>query len=263
MVVTVQDVMNYIIEPVGKLKKTVDTLKAGSPNMEVTGIAVTFMPTQSSINQAIELGVNLLITHEGLYFSHSDDHNYGENSVEDQKRQLIEDSGIAIFRVHDYIHHYQPDGIMVGLIEALGWESYVTEHLPTASLVTTPAMDLKEIIDHIKTNLGLNYLRYVGEPSMPVKKIGITAGYRGGGSLLIPLFEEHELDIVLYGEGFEWETPEYVRDAVSQGHQKGIIVLGHAESEEPGMKFLANLLEKKFNPIPIHFISTQQIFSLS
>src|SRR5687768_18188792 len=36
----------------------------------------------------------------------------------------------------------------------------------------------------------------------------------------------------------EWETSEYIRDARAQGLQRSLVVLGHAQSEEPGMRWL-------------------------
>ena len=47
----------------------------------------------------------------------------------------------------------------------------------------------------------------------------------------------------LPGEVREWETSEYARDAVAQGRDKALIVLGHAKSEEPGMAYLVEWLQ--------------------
>ena len=97
---------------------------------------------------------------------------------------------------------------------------------------------------------------------MTCKRIGVLVGYRGGGEQVIPLFENEGFDLVIYGEGPEWETPEYVRDAVRQGKKKGLLVLGHAESEMPGMRFLARELQDKFPGIPVHFLPQEPIFGI-
>ncbi|MNI82276.1 hypothetical protein D3C73_1389700 [compost metagenome] len=88
------------------------------------------------------------------------------------------------------------------------------------------------------------------------------AGYRGGGSLTIPLFQAERLDVILYGEGPEWETPEYIRDALYQGRQKGLLVLGHAESEAPGMKALARSIGRQFPQVPVHFLKDGPVFTI-
>jgi hypothetical protein len=56
------------------------------------------------------------------------------------------------------------------------------------------------------------------------------------------LLRRDDVEVLVCGEVREWETSEYVRDAVSSGRSKGLIVLGHAKSEEPGMEWLAERL---------------------
>lgn len=262
MRITVQEVIDHLTKSVGPIKDTIDSLKSGSPDQEVTGIAVSFMPTYEAINEAIERHANLLVTHEGVFFSHWDDNELGENKVYDKKLHLIRESGLAIYRNHDSIHRYQPDGITEGLVDILEWVSHVQEHQPAATILTIPEMTLGEVADYVKAKLNIDFVRCVGDLSTPVSRIGILVGYRGGGSTCIPLFEEHQLDLILYGEGPEWETPEYVRDAISQGEKKALMILGHAESEEPGMAHLAQQLEESFTEVPVHFISTKLGFKV-
>ncbi|WP_010677916.1 Nif3-like dinuclear metal center hexameric protein [Bacillus timonensis] len=262
MEVTVQDIINHLTTSLGHIENTVDTLKSGLPSSQVTGIAVSFMPTYNTIHKAIELGANLLITHEGLFYSHWDQTDFGKNEVIDQKKKLIKDSGIAIFRFHDYWHRYQPDGIMLGLVTNLGWDDYVVEHQPAATIISLPGMTAKEVADHLKNKLHIKYVRFMGNPEKQVKRVGILVGYRGSGSTAIPFFENHDLDLVIYGEGPEWETPEYVRDSISQGKEKALLVIGHAESEEPGMSYLADKLQQMFQEIPVYFIPNESCFEM-
>lgn len=72
MKVTVQDVMDKLMKPVGAMTTTVDTLISGNPSMAVTGIATTFMATHNVLQQAIAIGANLIIAHEGVFYSHLD-----------------------------------------------------------------------------------------------------------------------------------------------------------------------------------------------
>ena len=263
MALTVQNVLDRLMEPVGPIQNTVDTLKFGNPNMEVKGIAATFMATQQVIEQAIDLGVNLLITHEGLFYSHMDNPDILEESkVVHEKKRLIEESGIAVFRLHDYVHQYQPDGIMAGLIEALEWKPFVEKNASTSTIVNIPPMNVREIAQYVKTKLGIEFVRTAGELSQNCTRIGLLAGYRGGGALSIPLFEKEDLDLIISGEGPEWETPEFVRDAAYQGKRKALMVLGHAESEAPGMKYLAEWMETVFPDIPVHFIPEKALFQV-
>jgi putative NIF3 family GTP cyclohydrolase 1 type 2 len=263
MRVNIQTVIDTLISPVAKLEHTVDTLKFGNPDTEVTGIVIAFMPTQFVIEQAIRRGANLIIAHEGPFFSHHDDTaKLKDDPVYEEKRRLLETSGIALFRFHDYLHRYTPDGVMEGLIQALDWMPYVQEHHAAYSTLDIPTETVINIAEHVKRRLGINYLRAHGDRELVCSKIGLLAGYRGGSQNALPLFEREQLDLIMYGEGPEWETPEYVRDAVYQGRHKALIVLGHAESEEPGMEFLANKLKGIYPQIPVHYVKERPIFQV-
>ncbi len=58
-------------------------------------------------------------------------------------------------------------------------------------------------------------------------------------------------DVLVVGEISEWETCIYVQDANSAGQKKGLLILGHANSEEAGMKYLADWLKPLLPGIPI------------
>src|SRR5699024_7936162 len=144
------------------------------------------------------------------------------------KHQLIEESGIVIYRFHDGIHRNQPDGITKGMIQSLEWEPYVDEYQSMATILEIPPLTLKELTRYVKNSLGLPLIRIVGDLSAKCKRIGILVGYQGGGDSVNPLCEKEKLDVSIAGEGPEWETPEYVRDAVDQGRRKALMVVGHA-----------------------------------
>lgn len=55
-----------------RLEKTCDLIISGSGDTEVKGIATTFMATVDVIYRAIEIGANMIITHEPTYFTGSD-----------------------------------------------------------------------------------------------------------------------------------------------------------------------------------------------
>jgi putative NIF3 family GTP cyclohydrolase 1 type 2 len=269
MTTTIKDVINILLEPVESIESLhnrVDTLKFGSPDTVVKGIVVSFMATIHAIEQAISLGANLIITHEGTFYSHQDvfELSLDQDPIYQAKKQLIDECGMAIYRCHDDVHKYRPDGITEGLVETLGWQAYVSEQFVAATIISLPeTMTGIQIVEHVKKQLGVTYLRTTGSLSQACNRIGLLVGYRGGGPLAIPLFEQQHLDLIIYGEGPEWETPEYVRDAAYLGKRKSLIVLGHAESEQPGMKLLAERLDHRLPDIPVHFIPVEPVFQIT
>ncbi|GAA0133797.1 hypothetical protein YSY43_06370 [Paenibacillus sp. YSY-4.3] len=263
MTITIQQVLDQLTAPAPSLENTVDRLLTGDPGTSVTGIGITFMPTHQVIQQAVELGVNLLITHEGPYYSHHSQTDWlQQDSVYAQKQGLIEASGLAMFRLHDYIHKYKPDGITAGLVQALDWENCIDRVHPASMILDLPEMTVAEIAEHLKLKLNVPYVRVVGDMAMRCRRVGILVGYRGGGANAIPLFVQERLDLIIAGEGPEWETPEYVRDARQQGSHQALIMLGHAESEAPGMRALAMRLQVLFPAVPVHFLEEQPLYQI-
>lgn len=261
MKITVQDVVGSLPISDKTMIDSVDQLLAGCYDEEVKGIATTFTATCEVIEKACKLGVNLLISHEGIYYTHQNDPEWlAADPMCRRKRQLIEQTGIAIYRDHDHCHRQTPDIIMAGLLEALDWEYAVAGTQSTAAIVQVAPIKLQQLAAYIKTKLGLHYVRVAGQPSACCSRIGILVGYRGGGALAIPLLRDKGVDVIIAGEGPEWETPEYVRDAVHQGGQQALIMLGHAESEQPGMRYLAKQIQKRYPQIPVHFLPVGPIF---
>ncbi|QYR23936.1 Nif3-like dinuclear metal center hexameric protein [Paenibacillus sp. sptzw28] len=260
---TIQDVIKVLQLPSGNKEGSVDGLLTGDTGSGVTGIVTAFMPTAGVIDQAARLGANLVIAHEDPFYSHRGGIEiYRGSLVGQEKKRRIDASGIAVYRCHDYPHLCEPDGITEGLINALGWGQHVKVRLPDATIVEIPAATVRETALRVKEALGIPFLRTIGNPDMQCARIGVLAGYRGGGQTVIPLLENERLDLVIYGEGPEWESPEYIRDASYCGIEKALIVLGHAESEDPGMSFLAERLRHEFPMIPVHYVKDKPLFNI-
>lgn len=253
---TVQDVINTIIAavPGAPFADTVDTLKTGDPQQIVNAIATTFLATSEVIEQAIERGANLIITHEPTFYNHTDEtHWLDGDPVYEAKRRLIEENHIAIWRFHDYLHTLQPDPTISGLLKALGWTTYASSEEPFVCHL--PPRTLADLVQEIKSRLGLANVRVVGDLQMTCQKVGILVGAIGG-EMQIRTLGRQALDVLVCGEINEWETNEYVRDAMRLEHPKALIVTGHSVSEEDGMREIIAWLEEHLPGMPITFIPT-------
>jgi len=265
MGVSIRQVIERLTEPVGRSDESVDSVDSlyfGHPDEDAKGIVTCFMPTLRLLEQAAALGANLVIAHEGPLYRHQppSDGELGDDPVAEAKRKFILDTGLALYRFHDGWHRYPTDGMMAGLVEALAWEAYAETHERIYSVFEVPAATVRQLAAAFKRALGIDRVRVVGDPDTVCRRVGVMVGYRGSGRHAIPLMERERLDLLVYGEGPEWETPEYVRDAVWLGRSKALVVLGHAESEEPGMKLLADRLRNWFPELPVHYVKERPIF---
>lgn len=245
----VEQLMEQLAGPVGELKETVDGVVFGNKNATVKGIVTTFICSVDIIHRAIQLGANVIISHESLYFQHHDHHEqFGESDVIQQKLKLLEDHQIQVIRFHDYPHRYSPDLITYGLANQLGWKCDVND------IVTLDKCTVFELITIIKRKLSIETVQLSGKLDQVVSKAFLSVGFRGNGANCIPAIEQHQVDVVITGEGFEWEMPQYIRDANTLGKEVSYIVLGHQNSEEWGMKLLASQLQEQYPALPITHI---------
>jgi putative NIF3 family GTP cyclohydrolase 1 type 2 len=239
---------------------TVDTFKEGDPATQVTGIAVTMMPTLEVLQQAARTGKNLIIAHEPLYYGHLDDTTQLETEKDPvflKKRKFIREHGLIIWRFHDYWHRRNPDGIHEGVVRALGWKKYQDPVNP--AVFTLPVSTLNDLAGRIKKDLGIHVLRVVGAPDVTVSKVGISEGFWGfDGNRRI--FASDGVEVLVVGEAHEWETIAYGTDAIRQGEKKGLIILGHIPSEQAGMEQCARWLRGFVNEVPVEFIPSEEPF---
>ena len=273
---TIQEVIQGMIRKTGVTplppEKTCDQLMAGSLSQEVKRIGSTFMATVDVIRKAADLGVNLIITHEPTWFTGRDDTEWlRDDPIYIAKKNLIEETGVAIWRFHDHMHMDQDDGIFRGIDRELGWREYRIKAAGDApdglfgGCYQIPATTLRELATFFKKTLAMEVVQIVGDPGQPVRRVGIMpgGGSLGLGSENMPmrLMAARDLDLIICGEITEWTLPAYVRDATQLGFAKAILVLGHERSEEPGMKHLGDWMKSIVGDIEVVFIDSEEPFT--
>ncbi|MCW3109976.1 MAG: NGG1p interacting factor [Segetibacter sp.] len=258
---TVQQVIDLILKsiPNAPFKQTVDTIKAGDASQQVTGIVTTMFATDEVIEKAAKLGANFIIAHEPTFYNHADDTTSFENDeVYKFKRDLLKKHNITVWRFHDYIHAHKPDGVRMGVLQALGWEKYYDAEKPY--LVNIPSASLETIIQLVKNKLGIPHLKVIGDMSAACTKIVIAPG-ASGGPRQIEAIRKEKPDLFICGELNEWETSEYIRDLRYSGGKTSLIVLGHIVSEEPGLQWLVKWLQPQIPDIKVTHIPSTDAFT--
>ena len=258
---TVQQIIDLFLSeiPGAPFKQTVDTIKCGSPDQQVTGIVTTMFPTIDVIRQTAKLGANFIIAHEPSFYNHLDETTWlASDEVYRYKADLLNKYKIAIWRCHDYIHSHIPDGVFMGVLVALGWDKNYDKNNP--HLLSIPEIKLKDIVDLAKKKLSISRVKIIGEPEQVCKRVAISPGAAGGRSQIETIRKEKP-DVLICGELNEWETSEYIRDMKLSGGKTSLIVLGHAVSEEPGLQWLKQWLEQKVSNIKVTHIPSGDPFS--
>jgi putative NIF3 family GTP cyclohydrolase 1 type 2 len=261
---TAQQIIDRIQKNVGVpwTTPTVDTFKAGDPDTPVSGIAVTMMATLDVIERAAASGRNLVITHEPTFYSHldkTDDLETQSDAVLAAKQTFIREHHVVVWRFHDHWHRRHPDGIQLGMTRALGWEEFQSATEP--HLFTLPATNLRALAESVKRKLGIVAMRVVGDPDMKLSKVALMPG-AAGSVPQIRMLQRDDVEALLIGEVPEWETVEYVADAVTGHKRKALILLTHIPSEQAGMEECAHWLKTFISEVPIEFVAARQPFWL-
>ena len=229
---------------------TVDNVKAGDPETKVKGIATTFMATLQVLQQAKAAGCNFVISHEPTFYNHTDDLTlHTGDPVQEAKLKFIKENNMVVFRFHDHLHQTNPDQVYKGVLAKLDWEKYSSND----RFLTVPSRTLKSIVTELEQKLNAKTMRVVGDPNMVISKIGLALGAPGSAAHF-KLLNSPECELLITGESNEWETVPYVQDAGTIGLKKALIVLGHADSEEAGMEYTRDWLQKLYSDVTIKFI---------
>jgi putative NIF3 family GTP cyclohydrolase 1 type 2 len=243
---------------------TVDTLKAGDPATPVTGIVTTFLDTMAVLQEAVRLGDNLVISHEPTFYNHRDDTRaFDVDPIYKEKLAYIQQHHLVVYRLHDEIHADPAgDHILKGLYEALGWTSYPHPSGPFgAYFVTIPPTTLARLAHTLEETLHIRTPRVEGDPELPITHVALLPG-SSGLQKQVRALNEPGVEVLIAGEASEWETVEYVRDAITQGRRKALILLGHEVSEEPGMEQAAKELRLLFPGMRVdHVLAGQPLWS--
>lgn len=257
---TPRSVVNLIKENVNCdwADKTVDVFKAGNPDTEIKGIAVCMFADMLTLQKAVDMNCNFIITHEPIFYNHLDETDaYTHDPVYLEKRNFIENNKLVVFRFHDHIHRTNPDGIYAGMINKLRWENFATNDAGT--LYKMPEKQLSDFALELKKQLGLQSVRVIGNPDMNFTKVGLAVG-APGGARHIQMLNHPEVEVMVAGEANEWETYLYANDATTLGKNKAVIFVGHIKSEEAGMDYCAQWLKGFVKDVPIHFIENEANF---
>ncbi|MFW9825413.1 MAG: Nif3-like dinuclear metal center hexameric protein [Candidatus Thorarchaeota archaeon] len=257
--------------------KTVDRLLFGDSNAEVNGIAVSWMPTFSNLEEALKYKCNVFITHEPLFAARIDEEGniidspvindphsrwvIGKRKLKQgdvwiKKMEWLEQHKLVVIRCHDYWDNYPDIGVHRAWAKALGFtdppikiENYYELHkIPETTLWQLS----RRILEKIK-KIGQDSIQVIGDLEKKLSSIVIGTGaathYREMSAL--------GGDAILLSEDgtFLWESGQWALDTGNP-----IIIVNHSLSEEPGMLSLAEYLESVFPTVPVKHIPVGCIF---
>lgn len=248
-----------------------DGYKYGDADQTCTGIVTTCVPTVEVIRQTAAIGSNFIYCHEPLFWDHMDDPNrLTGNEVLAEKKRLLDEHHITVFRDHDRMHaeNGKTDWIVAGWEDLFGWSSgrLETPEGCIGQVYQVEPTTLEELARRIKSALSLNGVRILGKRNQPIQKVWMCVHI-----LPNPIFDNdgiisammrEDIDVLIPLDTVDWTTLSFVRDATMLGYHKAAIMPGHFNVEEAGMQYLAHYLAKELNieGMPVTHIPSRAMY---
>lgn len=231
-----------------------DMFHLGDPKINVTGIAVSFQATFDVLKRAAAARKNFVVSHECTFWDGFDPIVVMQNDpVCKAKIRFAEEHNMAVWRIHDHWHRRRPDPIFAALARKLGWET--VEGRPRRYVI--PEASLEEVAAQVQSRLETKNVVVVGDRNLRVKAIGDCIHVL---PTVLPALRS--CDVALVGETGQYDTFEYVRDAVSLGQKKGLIMISHERLEEWGMRDFADWLKPAVPDVPTEWIPAGDLFQV-
>ncbi|MBE6638557.1 MAG: hypothetical protein E7616_03750 [Ruminococcaceae bacterium] len=252
----------YAMETTANYSHTCDTLKAGDAEKEVKKVAVTMFGTPDLLKEAAAWGADMLIVHEPMYFVHGD-HIASDctDPIILSKIEAAKESGMAVYRYHDHMHHHVPDMIGMGQFRAMGLSGRFEKgpYYAVNRIILDEPITVRALGRLMREKLGLAAPKMCGALDTPITRI--SAAFGTPGHLNDELLSE-DVELILTGESDEWSFAEKVKEAGQLGFTKAMIVMGHIGSEREGMRYLADILQNKLPELEVRYMECGEVYEI-
>ncbi len=257
-------------------ENTVDRFLAGNPSSEVNGIAVSWMPTLPNLERALSAGCNLFVTHEPLYAVKIDDEGnvvggtpfidphlqglkekrFGKDDAWVKKQRWLEETGMTVYRCHDFWDDFPEEGIHGAWANWLGFNGKPIKTKRFYEVHKFDEMTFGDLAERILERvrlLGQEAIHVIGDLKKRVSSIAIGTG------AITDYREMHEMGadvLLLTDDGTRlWESGQWAVESDTP-----LIIVNHSTSEEPGIITLARYIERIFPEVPVMHIPTGCIY---
>lgn len=231
----------------------------GDPNRLVTDVACMWNAHSASIRHAVELGAQMLIVHETLFYATQESNWYvGPRHVDDipanmHRKILLNRDGLVVYRSHSNWDALDVDGVPDQAVKALGiaglrvigrQKFFKVHQMPSP-------MSLKELSCRAQEALGLPVVRLFGDTGQQITRFAFLIGGFGENQTHMPqAARELGAEAVIIGEMNEFEVIAAMECGLS------VIETLHSRSEIPAIQRQAEMLAGKLPQICFHYVKS-------
>jgi dinuclear metal center YbgI/SA1388 family protein len=217
----------------------------GNPEAEVSLVLVARDATEEVVDEAIELGAQMVVTHHPIIFSPIRRLAYENRQQRTIAKALA--AGVALYAAHTNLDSAPEEGIShllgrkLGLQEEQLLEPSKQEGVGIGIVGSLPLpMPAEEFLARVKSELGVVALRHSAVRVERVSRVAICSGSGGG---LIGLAEEAGADVYIAAD-FKYHN-------FVDADRMILVDAGHFETEICAIDILFELLSKKISTFAV------------
>ena len=210
-------------------------LLAGSRSAPVTGILFALDVTEAVIQEAVDLRASLIVTHHPLMFSPR--RRLTDDDYEGRLIAALIRRGISLIAAHTNLDR-APGGINDVLAALCGLDQVAGEDFFRCGMLPEP-VTARAYADSLRDSLFCT-VRLMGPENRVIRKVGVSSG--GGG-------DAWEAAVLHGCDAFV--TGEMKHHLALAAADAGLVTMecGHFATEEPGIRALAEALQKALDAI--------------
>ena len=242
-----QELITYLedIAPLS-LQETYDNagLIIGSPESEINGVLVCLDSTEAVIDEAIQLGCNVVVAHHPIVFSGLKKLN-GSNYIERTVIKAVKND-IAIYAIHTNLDNVLDNGVNQKIAQKLELVNCKILHQKSPETPTIGAGIIGELpsaqgerdfLHYLKEKMKINTIRHTAFLTKKIKRVALCGG---SGRFLLSTAINESADVFIsadfkYHEFFDSNNEILIAD------------IGHYESEQYTIELLQQLINENFS----------------
>ena len=229
--------------------RTVDQFMHGGPDVDVKGIAVTWLATDAVLRKAAQLGRNFVVAHEGMFYPTFAGFE-SEERHHDHKRRLIDDLGITVMRCHDTWDRMPEFGIPDVWADFLGFSSEPRAVDSFYKICLVDGMTVQDVAEAVLAKvkpLAQMVVNVMGNLEKRVSRLAVGTG----AITRLPAMHELGADVILATDDGTHTTNSGLW---SLDLDIPVLIVSHATAELPGMMALADYIRGRFPGIPVDYL---------
>jgi dinuclear metal center YbgI/SA1388 family protein len=227
-------------------------LLIGDSTSEVKGVVVSLDVTEAILDEAIDLGANVIVSHHPIIFSGLK-RITGRNYVERIVAKAIKND-INLFSIHTNLDNVYDHGVNTRIAERLSLVDVqilkpnleMNDNAKVgAGVIGKLENPMSEVafLEDLKQRLNVSIIKYTALRDRPIERVAICGG---SGRFLLETAKAQKADIFIssdfkYHEFFDADNQIVIAD------------VGHFESEQYTINLLFEILTQKFNNFATHF----------